>query len=232
MLTVRSLSAGYGLAKVLQGVDLEVASGELLAILGRNGSGRSTLAKAMLGLIPRTGSVSLDGRDLSALATHALSRAGLGYVPETRDVFPQLSVHDNLRMGERSEGTPAYWSFDEAYARFPLLLARRHTLAGVLSGGEQQILSLARTLMGNPRCLVLDEPLEGLSPHMVQELLGCFSYLKAQGVAVVLIEQKLGLLQHDWVDRVLVLGHGAVVFEGTASALAANAAVRRQWLEV
>lgn len=232
MLTVRALSAGYGLAPVLRGVDLAVGGGELVAILGRNGSGRSTLARALMGLIACSGSVQLGGQELVAMPTHAIARAGLGYVPETRDVFAQLSVHDNLCMGMGRTGNRAYWDSTQAYARFPLLHARRNAPAGVLSGGEQQLLSLARTLMGNPCCVVLDEPLEGLSPQMVQEVLACFAYLKAQGVAVVLIAQKLGLLDQAWVDRVLVLGQGAVVFEGTSAELAANAAVRRQWLEV
>lgn len=233
MLKVQALSAGYGLAMVVRNVSLEVGQGELVSVLGRNGSGRSTLAKALVGLIPRTGRVLLDGHDLSDKPTHAVARAGLGYVPETRDVFPQLTVHENLRMGvQRHTHGTAYWDFAQAYARFPQLLARRDTAAGVLSGGEQQMLSLARTLMGNPRCVVLDEPLEGLSPHMVQAMLDCLAYLQSQGVAVLLIAQKLASVQHDGAKRVLVLGQGGVVFDGTASALAGNAAVRRQWLEV
>lgn len=232
MLKVRKLSAGYGLTPVLREVDLDLGRGELVAVVGRNGSGRSTLAKALLGLVQRSGSVQLDGADLGTQPTHAIARAGLGYVPETRDVFPDLSVEDNLRMGQRRSSGPVYWDMEESWRRFPLLRARRHTAAGVLSGGEQQLLSLARALMGNPCCVVLDEPLEGLSPQMVQGILECLVFLKAQGIAVLLIEQKLGLLQHTGVDRVLVMGQGAVVFDGTASALAADTTVRQQWLEV
>jgi branched-chain amino acid transport system ATP-binding protein len=234
VLKVQNLTAGYGGSTAVRNVGLQVNAGEVLVLVGRNGSGRSTLAKALMGLLPSTGEIHLDTADVSAWPTHRRALAGMGYVPETRDVFGHLSVQDNLRMGAQGVrfGRTAYWSAEEAYRRFPLLRERKHTDAGVLSGGEQQLLALARTLMGQPSCVVLDEPLEGLSPFMVEAIVGCIGFLKTHGVAVLLIEQKLNLLPHGVVDRVMVLGQGMVVFEGTVSALGASPQVRRQWLEV
>jgi branched-chain amino acid transport system ATP-binding protein len=234
MLKIQTLAAGYGGSAVVRDVSLHVRGGEVVAVLGRNGSGRSTLVKALMGIVPSTGSVLLHDQELAGQAAHQRSRLGMGYVPETRDVFGHLTVQENLRMGEQGPraGFAEYWNIHETYRRFPLLQARKNTPAGVLSGGEQQLLSLARTLMGQPRCLLLDEPLEGLSPHMVDAIVQCIRFLKTQGVALVWVEQKLAVLPRDTVDRTVVLGQGAVVFDGPATDLAASESIRKQWLEV
>ena len=231
-LQVRGLRAGYGAGQVLQGVDLQVAPGELLALLGRNGSGRSTLARALMGLLPAQGRACWQGRPLLGQPPHAIARLGVGYVPEGREVFGQLSVAQNLLLGQqpRSGRTPL-WTVAQVFEQFPVLGQRRHVPAGVLSGGEQQILSLCRALMGAPQLLIVDEPTEGLAPQWVAEVERLLQHLRAHGVAVLLIEQKRSL-SPLLADRVAVMGHGRVVFEGTPAALAERPDVQREWLEV
>lgn len=234
MLSVRGLHAWHGASHVLRGVDLHVAPGEIVALLGRNGSGRSTTAQALMGLVRAEGQVHWQGRELIGRKTHEIARLGLGYVPESRDVFPTLSVHQNLLLGEQrraraSRGTR--WPLDDLYRLFPQLAQRRDTPAGVLSGGEQQMLTLCRTLMGNPRLMLIDEPTEGLAPQIVARVADCLQTLRARGIGVLLIEQKLTLALRIS-DRVLVMGHGRIVFDGTPAQLQADAATRREWLEV
>ncbi|MFY7856329.1 MAG: ABC transporter ATP-binding protein [Rubrivivax sp.] len=229
MLELRDVLAGYGTVPVLHGVSLAVAPGEIVALLGRNGSGRSTTVKAIMGLVPSRGTIAWNGQSLQGRPVFEIARAGVGYVPEQRDVFPALSVHQNLHLGLKREA--GRWTTEDMYRLFPALRARQHTEAGVLSGGEQQMLTLARTLMGDPKLILVDEPTEGLAPQIVAQVAAFLRTLREQGVAVLLVEQKLALAL-DVADRCLVMGHGRIVFEGSPEALRADAAVRREWLEV
>lgn len=231
MLQIHNLSAGYGKSRVLQGVSLQVGAGEVVALLGRNGSGRSTLAKAIMGLVPAQGSVLWRGRQLLDRTTFEIARADLGYVPESRDVFPDLTVIQNLLLGQKPGHQPSRWSLDDMFQLFPQLQQRASVKAGVLSGGEQQMLTLCRTLMGSPDLILIDEPTEGLAPQLVAQVAGFLKTLKARGVSVLLIEQKLSIAL-EVSDRCLVIGQGRVVFEGTPAALLANEAVCREWLAV
>ncbi|MBL8343988.1 MAG: ABC transporter ATP-binding protein [Rubrivivax sp.] len=233
MLEVRGLQAWYGKSHILHGVDLRIGAGEIVALLGRNGVGRSTTIKAIMGDVVRTGSVVFKGRELVALKPHQIAHAGIGYVPENRDIFPSLTVHQNLMLGEKrgGNGRAPRWSFDDMYRMFPRLKERQHTEAGVLSGGEQQMLTLCRTLMGDPELIMIDEPTEGLAPKIVELVAEYLRELKRRGIAVLLVEQKLTIAL-EVADRCLVMGHGRVVFEGTPAALRADAAVRKEWLEV
>lgn len=229
MLEVRQLVAGYGQGQVLNGVDLRVAPGEVVALLGRNGAGRSTLANALVGLVPAQGSARWKGRELLGLAPFEVARSGVGYVPESRDAFPYLSVRDNLLLGRQRRA--GRWDFDAVYHWFPRLKEREHTPAGRLSGGEQQMLALARTLMGSPALLILDEPTEGLAPSMVEQVADVLRSLRAEGVAILLIEQKLSIA-FSVSDRVALMGHGRVVFDGLPQALAADQGLQDEWLAV
>ena len=231
MLQLKNLQAFYGKSHILHGVSFEVRPGEIVALLGRNGSGRSTTAKAIMGLVQAQGAMAWKHTSLIGKKPFQIAHLGLGYVPENRDVFPKLTVHQNLLLGQKGSGQPARWSFDEVYRLFPALQARRHTEAGVLSGGEQQMLTLCRTLMGEPELLVIDEPTEGLAPQVVAQVGSCLQTLRASGMAVLLIEQKLTMAMAI-ADRVLVMGHGRIVFDGTPERLRADAAVRREWLAV
>jgi branched-chain amino acid transport system ATP-binding protein len=232
MLQVRALHAGYGRGQVLQAVDLVVRSGEIVALLGRNGSGRSTLLKAVMGLVAARGSVRWQGREILGLPPHRIAQLGVGYVPEGREVFATLTVVQNLALGRKRGMNAAAprWSDDALFELFPALAERRRVPAGVLSGGEQQMLALARTLAGDPRLILVDEPTEGLAPRVVEQVARCLQRLRADGVAVLLAEQKLNLAL-DVADRCALLGHGAVVFEGTPSQLRSAQVLRREWLE-
>ena len=231
MLEIQNLHGYYGKSHVLHGVAMQISKGEIVALLGRNGSGRSTTAKAIMGLVDCTGTVSWKGQSLIGKKPFEIAHSGLGYVPESRDIFPKLTVHQNLLLGQKGNGKGSRWSFDDMYAIFPRLKEREHTEAGVLSGGEQQMLTLCRTLMGDPDLIIIDEPTEGLAPKIV-ELVGQYlQMLKSRGVSVLLIEQKLTIAM-TISDRVLVMGHGSIVFEGTPAELRANSGVRKEWLEV
>jgi branched-chain amino acid transport system ATP-binding protein len=230
VLRLDNVHAYYGKSHVLNGVSLAVQAGEIVSLLGRNGVGRSTTAKAIMGLVERTGRIEFDGADLVELPTYEIARRGLGYVPENRDVFGTLTVEDNLRLGLKGR-SPGRWTYAEMYALFPRLQERRTTLAGVLSGGEQQMLTLARTMMGDPRLVIVDEPTEGLAPQIVQEVAAFLRTLRNRGVAVLLIEQKLTIAL-DVAQRVYVMGHGHMVFDGTPEELRANKVIRQEWLEV
>jgi len=231
MLQVRDLHAFYGKSHVLRGVRFEVHPGEIVALLGRNGSGRSTTAKAIMGLVDRRGEVAWKGEPLAARKPFEIARRGIGYVPENRDIFPRLTVHQNLTLGLKGRRPQGRWGFDEVYTMFPRLKERQHTEAGVLSGGEQQMLTLCRTLMGDPELVIVDEPTEGLAPMIVDLVADCLRTLRCSGVAVLLIEQKLTIAL-GISDRVLVMGHGSIVFEGSPEHLRGDSAVRREWLEV
>jgi len=231
MLQIDKLHAFYGKSHVLHGVDLQVAPGEIVALLGRNGSGRSTTAKAIMGLVDTQGAIAWKGRPLAGLKPYEIAHRGIGYVPENRDIFPRLTVHQNLQLGQKGGGQGARWSFEDMYTLFPRLRERQHTEAGVLSGGEQQMLTLCRSLMGDPDLILIDEPTEGLAPKIVEQVADYLLALKARGLSVLLIEQKLTIAL-EISQRCVVMGHGRVVFEGTPGELKSNAAVRKEWLEV
>jgi branched-chain amino acid transport system ATP-binding protein len=216
---------------VLHGVQFEVGSGEIVALLGRNGSGRSTTVRAIMGLVEATGSVRWNDRELVGLPAFQIAHAGIGYVPENRDIFPTLTVHQNLMLGVKRGRNEPRWGFDDMYRMFPRLKERQHTEAGVLSGGEQQMLTLCRTLMGDPDLIMIDEPTEGLAPKLVELVADYLRELKRRGISVLLVEQKLTIAL-EVADRCLVMGHGQIVFEGTPADLRANAAIRKEWLEV
>jgi len=215
-----------------------VREGEIVALLGRNGSGRSTTVKTIMGLVEGGGSVTWRGQPILGRAAYEIAHAGIGYVPENRDIFPTLTVHQNLLLGEKSGRRRAraaanglQWSFEDMYQMFPRLRERQHTEAGVLSGGEQQMLTLCRTLMGEPELIMIDEPTEGLAPKIVELVAEYLRQLKKRGMAVLLVEQKLTIAL-EVADRCLVMGHGQIVFEGTPAQLRADASVRKEWLEV
>jgi len=231
MLSLDKLHAFYGKSHVLHGVDLQVAPGEIVALLGRNGSGRSTTAKAIMGLVDTQGGIAWKGRSLAGLKPYEVAHRGIGYVPENRDIFPRLTVHQNLQLGEKSGARSPRWSFEDMYRMFPRLRERQHVEAGVLSGGEQQMLALCRSLMGDPELVIIDEPTEGLAPKIVELVAGYLLALKARGLSVLLIEQKLTIAL-EISQRCVVMGHGSVVFEGTPDELKGNAGVRKEWLEV
>jgi branched-chain amino acid transport system ATP-binding protein len=231
MLEVENLHAHYDKSHVLHGVNFTVGEGEIVSLLGRNGSGRSTTAKAIMGLVQATGVVRWRGQPLLGKAPHDIAHLGLGYVPENRDVFSRLTVHQNLMLGQKNPGTPARWTFDDMYGLFPQLHERQHVPAGVLSGGEQQMLTLCRALMGEPDLILIDEPTEGLAPQVVEQVAGFLQTLQSERISILLIEQKLTIAL-DISDRVLVMGHGEVVFNGTPAAFARQPDVRREWLAV
>jgi branched-chain amino acid transport system ATP-binding protein len=230
ILEVHNLNAFYGKSHVLHGVDLRVGRGEIVSLLGRNGVGRSTTVKAIMGLVEATGEVRFRGEPVLGLKPYQIAHKGLGYVPEARDIFPTLTVEQNLILGLKGR-EPGRWSFEDMYRLFPRLRERQHTQAGVLSGGEQQMLTLCRTLMGDPELIMIDEPTEGLAPKIV-ELVGQYlQELKQRGISVLLVEQKLAIAL-DISQRVYVMGHGHIVFEGTPQDLKGDSRVRQEWLEV
>ena len=231
MLALRDVHAYYGKSHVLHGVSFAVNPGEIVALLGRNGSGRSTTVKAIMGLVHTEGSVDWRGQQLVGRKAFEIAHAGIGYVPENRDIFPTLTVHQNLMLGQKRGAQAPRWSFDDMYALFPRLRERQHTEAGVLSGGEQQMLTLCRTLMGDPDLIMIDEPTEGLAPKIIEQVAQYLQALKARGIGVLLVEQKLTIAL-EVADRCLVMGHGQIVFEGTSDDLRRDAAVRKEWLEV
>jgi branched-chain amino acid transport system ATP-binding protein len=231
MLEVRELEAFYGKSQILHGVSFDVRAGEIVSLLGRNGVGRSTTIKAIMGDVPARGSVRFKGEELVGLPPHRVARRGLGYVPENRDIFPGLTVRENLLLGVKSRQAAGRWSFEDAYRLFPPLRDRADTPGGVLSGGEQQMLTICRTLMGDPELVMIDEPTEGLAPMLVAQVGELLSEIARRGVAILLVEQKLTIaltISH----RLYVMGHGRIVFEGTPDDLLASPAVRKEWLEV
>ena len=231
MLQLKQLNAFYGKSHVLHGVDFTVGEGEIVALLGRNGSGRSTTVKTIMGLVEGAGGITWRGQQILGKKAFEIAHLGIGYVPENRDIFPKLTVHQNLMLGEKRGKETPRWSFDDMYQLFPRLKERQHTEAGVLSGGEQQMLTLCRTLMGDPDLIMIDEPTEGLAPKIVELVADYLRELKRRGVSVLLVEQKLTIaLQVS--QRCLVMGHGQIVFEGTPAELKASAEVRKEWLEV
>jgi branched-chain amino acid transport system ATP-binding protein len=231
LLKLANVHAYYGKSHVLHGVSMTVGEGEIVSLLGRNGSGRSTTVKAIMGMVDAEGSVAYRGQELIGRKAFEIAHRGIGYVPENRDIFPKLTVHQNLLLGQKGGQPGGRWTFDDMYQMFPRLKERQHTEAGVLSGGEQQMLTLCRTLMGDPDLIMIDEPTEGLAPKIVELVGEYLRELKRRGIAVLLVEQKLTIAL-EVSERCLVMGHGRIVFEGTPAALKADAYVRKEWLEV
>jgi branched-chain amino acid transport system ATP-binding protein len=231
MLEVDALHAHYGKSHVLHGVELRVGAGEIVSLLGRNGVGRSTTLKAVMGHVKASGSVKFKGEELLGLKTHQIAMRGVGYVPEGRAIFPDLTVRENLLLGQKKHPRDTRWQLEQAFELFPSLREREGTPGGVLSGGEQQMLTLARTMMGNPELVLIDEPTEGLAPRVVEQVACFLLEVKRRGASVLLVEQKLAIAL-DISDRVLVMGQGRVVFAGTSQQLRDQEMVRQVWLGV
>jgi branched-chain amino acid transport system ATP-binding protein len=231
LLEVADLEAYYGKSHILHGVTFHIGEGEIVGLLGRNGVGRSTTIKAIMGDVPPRGSIRFRGEEIAGLKPHQTARRGLGYVPETRDIFPGLTVRQNLQLGEKAGKTGGRWAMADMFRVFPRLEERAELRAGFLSGGEQQMLTICRTLMGDPDLVMIDEPTEGLAPMLVELLRGLLGEIAQRGTAILLIEQKLTIALAIS-QRVYVMGHGRIVFEGAPQALADDHAVRREWLEV
>jgi branched-chain amino acid transport system ATP-binding protein len=230
-LTVSNLHAYYGQSHILHGVDINVNDGEIVSLLGRNGVGRSTTCKAIMGLVAAQGTVRYRDRDIAGLRPDQVAHCGIGYVPEDRQIFPTLSVRQNLEMGLKQSRKIGRWHFDDVFRMFPNLAARQNISAGLLSGGEQQMLTMCRTLMGDPDLILIDEPTEGLAPKLVEQVGALLEEIARRGVAILLVEQKLAIALKICA-RLYVMGHGRIVFHGTPAELAANPAIRREWLEV
>lgn len=231
MLEVRDLQAFYGKSHILQGVSFDIAEGEIVSLLGRNGVGRSTTCKAVMGEVPPQGSIKFRGTEIVGRKPHEIARMGIGYVPENRDVFPTLTVRQNLILGMKDVKHKGRWSMEDMFDLFSNLRERADVRAGALSGGEQQMLTMCRTLMGDPDLIMIDEPTEGLSPQMVEKVAGLLEEIARRKVSILLVEQKLTIalrISH----RVYVMGHGHMVFQGTPEALRTDAQIRSEWLEV
>ncbi len=231
MLEVRDLHAFYGKSHILHGVHLSVGAGEIVSLLGRNGVGRSTTVKAIMGLAECRGSIRFKDEESAGEKAYRIAHKGLGYVPENRDIFPTLTVRQNLLLGQKSARAAGRWRMEDMFALFPRLKERADTQAGVLSGGEQQMLTLARTLMGDPELIMIDEPTEGLAPKIVAQMAELFQEIRRRGIAILLVEQKLAIAL-DISQRLYVMGHGRIVFEGSPQDIRTDAAMRKEWLEV
>lgn len=231
MLKVRNLHAYYGKSHILQGVDFSVEEGEIVSLLGRNGVGRSTTVKAIMGEVAPQGSILYKGEEIAGKPSFEIAHRGLGYVPENRDIFPTLTVRQNLLLGIKSGQVQGRWTMDEMFDMFPNLAERADVHGGVLSGGEQQMLCMCRTLMGDPDMIMIDEPTEGLAPRIVEQVGDLLEEIASRGVAILLVEQKLSValrISH----RLYVMGHGRIVYEGTPDSLMQSDDIRAEWLEV
>jgi branched-chain amino acid transport system ATP-binding protein len=231
MLEVDDLHAYYGKSHILQGISFHVAQGEIVSLLGRNGAGRSTTIKTIMGHVAPIGIVRFKGERIDGRAPHVIARRGLGYVPEDRAIFPGLTVRENLLLGMKSASTAGRWSMNDFFALFPLLHERVDVAGGALSGGEQQLLAICRTLMGDPDLIMIDEPTEGLAPKMVELVRDMLRRIAERGIAILLIEQRQTIAL-DLSHRLYVMGQGRIIFDGTPQSLDANPGVRHEWLEV
>jgi branched-chain amino acid transport system ATP-binding protein len=231
MLEIDNLHAYYGKSHILQGISLRVGEGEIVSLLGRNGAGRSTTIKTIMGEVVPVGSIRFKNERIDGLKPHQIARRGLGYVPEDRAIFPSLTVLENLALGMKSAQSSGRWTMEDMFELFPVLRARAHAPGGVLSGGEQQMLTICRTLMGDPDLIMVDEPTEGLAPKLVELVRELLEKIAARGIAILLIEQKLTIALNIS-RRLYVMGQGHIVFEGTPHDLRMDQAVRKDWLEV
>lgn len=229
-LEIKNLNAYYGKSHILHAMNLKVGEGEIVSLLGRNGVGRSTTLKAVMGYVQAKGSIEFNRRQLLGLRPFEIAQAGLGYVPESREIFPTLTVKENLLTGMKNR-KPGKWTIDQMYELFPRLKERADAPAGALSGGEQQMLSLCRTLLGDPKLVMIDEPTEGLAPKVVEQVASFLQTLRLRGLSILLVEQKLGIAL-DISHRVCVMGHGSVVYEGSPDDLRSAKEIRKDWLEV
>ena len=231
MLIVKNLNAFYGKSHILRGVDLNIEKGEIVALLGRNGVGRSTLVKSVMGLVPPQGSIKFKGEEIAGLASHNIALKGIGYVPENRDIFPTLTVRENLILGNKDPKVKGQWDLNELFNLFPNLKERQDVLGGAISGGEQQMLTMCRCLMGDPELMMIDEPTEGLSPQMIEKVSELLKQISSKGISILLVEQKLTIAL-KLSSKVYLMGHGEMVFEGTPKELEKNTKIRKEWLEV
>ena len=231
MLEVKDLHAYYGRSHILQGVDLNIGVGEIVSLLGRNGVGRSTTCKAIMGLVPPQGSIRFKGEEIAGVKPHAIARKGIGFVPEDRWIFPGLTVLQNLQLGSKSAKITGRWSIEDVFALFPKLGERSNVDGGLISGGEQQMLTMCRTLMGDPDFIMIDEPIEGLAPKLVEQVGRLIEEIAQRGVSVLLVEQKLSIALKIS-QRLYIMGHGKIVFEGTPDDLKADESIKAEWLEV
>ena len=231
MLKVNDLHAYYGKSHIIQGISFSVREGESVTPLGRKAVCRSTPIKDIMGEIEHPGSIRFKGEEISGLPPHEIARRGLGYVPENRDIFPTMTTLQNLLLGQKKRGQTGRWSLEDMYKMFPNLGERSHVLGGVISGGEQQMLTICRTLMGDPDLIMIDEPTEGLAPKLVEQVADLLKEIASRGLSILLIEQKLSIAM-EISDRLIVMGHGQLVFEGTADELRADNKIRQEWLEV
>lgn len=231
MLEINDLHAYYGKSHILQGVNFHVNEGEIVSLLGRNGVGRSTTALAIMGIVDCVGSIKFRGTELVGLLPHQIASSGLGIVVENRDVFPTLTVRQNLILGQKGGQATDRWSIDDMFEMFPNLRERADIRAGYLSGGEQQMLTMCRTLMGDPELIIIDEPTEGLAPKIVAQVAAMLEEISRRGVSILLIEQKLTIALKIS-QRIYVMGHGKVVFGGVPEDLNQDESIRKEWLEV
>ena len=231
MIEIKDLHAYYGSSHILQGVNLEVKKGEIVSLLGRNGVGRSTTCKTIMGLVPPKGSIMYRGHEIAGLKPHLIARLGIGFVPEDRWIFPGLTVLQNLELGLKGRGDTGRWSFKDVFDLFPKLGERSNVNGGLISGGEQQMLTICRTLMGDPDFIMIDEPTEGLAPQLVEQVGRLIEEIAQRGVSVLLVEQKLSIALKIS-QRLYIMGHGQIVFEGSPDDLKTDDSVRKEWLEV
>jgi len=231
MLKVTQLHAYYDKSHILQGVNFEVGAGEIVSLLGRNGVGRSTTVKTLMGEVAPQGSILFKSEEIAGLKPFEIAQRGLGCVPENRDIFPTLTVRQNLVLGLKGKHESSRWSIEDMFTLFPNLAARADVAGGVLSGGEQQMLCMCRTLMGDPELIMIDEPTEGLAPKVVEQIGELLQEIASRGVSILLVEQKLSIALKIS-QRLYVMGHGKIVYEGTPQSLLEADDIRAEWLEV
>ena len=231
MLKVKNLNSYYGKSHILQGVNLSIEEGEIVSLLGRNGVGRSTFIKSIMGMVKSEGSIVFHNKEILGRSIHEIANLGIGYVSENRDIFPDLTVEENLELGKKENKYGIKWNLEELFDLFPNLKNRIKVPGGVLSGGEQQMLTICRSLMGCPKLIMIDEPTEGLSPQMVDNVEMLLKKISSKGVSILLVEQKL-TIAFNLSSRLYVMGHGRVVFEGIPKEVRDNKEVIKEWLEV